>query len=189
MPVAVVTGAVLSSYMSKYRLNNVNNIRLTAHVSWVGKTSMQVSIMVDQKDLDGKWMMMTDTVFFMNVRDAIMEKSAIANPLVADSPEEKAFIAKGDGNKILYDMLCIFNAIINYKLLILAIKNQVITETLDTYISLTPTDEERKILDKMLMGTSEKKNHLGGTYFENQAIGFVPKGASRMCEVRSYLPV
>jgi len=73
------------------------DIRLSGHVSWVGKSSMEVSVLIDQQTAPGVWKKLTSAVFVFVARDPLNQGSAVINPLVADSPEEAAYIDLGKG--------------------------------------------------------------------------------------------
>jgi acyl-CoA hydrolase len=63
----------------------------------VGTSSLEVSVMVDQRNEAGEWTQLTMAVFVFVARDPLNKGSAMINPLTWDTAEEKAFIEKGKG--------------------------------------------------------------------------------------------
>uniref|UniRef100_A0A182SRC6 HotDog ACOT-type domain-containing protein n=1 Tax=Anopheles maculatus TaxID=74869 RepID=A0A182SRC6_9DIPT len=74
------------------------DIRLSGHVSWVGRTSVEVVVWMEQK-LHGKWRKLTRALFLMAARDATNTKAAFINPLVPANEEEKAIFDGGETRK------------------------------------------------------------------------------------------
>ncbi|XP_052865787.1 acyl-coenzyme A thioesterase 9, mitochondrial-like [Anopheles cruzii] len=74
------------------------DIRLSGHVSWVGRTSVEIVVWMEQK-LHGKWRKLTRALFLMAARDATNTKAAFINPLVPANAEEKAIFDGGESRK------------------------------------------------------------------------------------------
>ncbi|XP_035904014.1 acyl-coenzyme A thioesterase 9, mitochondrial-like isoform X1 [Anopheles stephensi] len=74
------------------------DIRLSGHVSWVGRTSVEVVVWMEQK-LHGKWRKLTRALFLMAARDATNTKAAFINPLVPANEEEKTIFDGGESRK------------------------------------------------------------------------------------------
>uniref|UniRef100_A0A2M4AKI5 Putative acyl-coa thioesterase n=1 Tax=Anopheles triannulatus TaxID=58253 RepID=A0A2M4AKI5_9DIPT len=74
------------------------DIRLSGHVSWVGRTSVEVVVWMEQR-LHGKWRKLTRALFLMAARDATNTKAAFINPLVPANAEEKAIFDGGESRK------------------------------------------------------------------------------------------
>ncbi len=68
-------------------------------MTWVGKSSFEASMEVDQIDKDSnEWNTVTNARFVMVSRDSMNKGSAIVNRLVPETDEEKALFRKGEGN-------------------------------------------------------------------------------------------
>ena len=64
----------------------------------MGKSSMEATMEVEQKDRDLlKWNVVTLARFVMVSRDPLNKGSAVVNPLVAVTDEEKALFSRGEG--------------------------------------------------------------------------------------------
>lgn len=74
------------------------DIRLSGHVSWVGRSSVEVVVWLDQKH-QGKWKRITHALFLMACRNATNTGSAIINPLKPASDIEKKIYSGGEGRK------------------------------------------------------------------------------------------
>jgi acyl-coenzyme A thioesterase 9 len=74
------------------------DIRLSGHVSWVGKTSVEVVVWLEQKQ-HGVWQKLTRALFLMAARDPTNTTAAPVNPLVPATEEEKAILAGGESRK------------------------------------------------------------------------------------------
>ena len=75
------------------------DIRLRGHVTWVGKSSFEASMEVDQQNKEtNEWHTVTNARFVMVSRDSMNKGSAIVNKLVPETDEEKALFLKGEGN-------------------------------------------------------------------------------------------
>ncbi len=72
---------------------------MRGHVTWVGKTSIEATMEVDQKGHElNEWNTVTKARFVMVSRDPMNKGSAILNPLIAETEEEKALFRRGEGN-------------------------------------------------------------------------------------------
>lgn len=74
------------------------DIRLSGHVSWVGKSSVEVVIWLEQKQ-HGCWRKLTRALFLMAARNPTNTQAAPVNPLVPQSDEEKTIFAGGESRK------------------------------------------------------------------------------------------
>jgi acyl-coenzyme A thioesterase 9 len=75
-----------------------DDIRLSGHVSWVGKSSVEVVVWLEQKK-HGEWQKLTRALFLMAARDPTNTKAAPVNPLVPATDEEKDIFAGGEVRK------------------------------------------------------------------------------------------
>ena len=79
------------------------DIRLRGHVTWVGRSSMEATMEVDQKDPErNEWQTFTKARFVMVSRDPLNKGSAIVNRLIAETDEEKALFKKGEGIHLIF---------------------------------------------------------------------------------------
>lgn len=74
------------------------DIRLSGHVSWVGKTSIEVVVWLEQK-IHGKWRKLTRALFLMASRSATNTEAAVVNQLAPATEEEKTIFAGGEIRK------------------------------------------------------------------------------------------
>jgi len=74
------------------------DIRLSGHVSWVGKSSVEVVVWLEQRRV-GKWRKLTRALFLMAARDPTNTRAAIVNPLKPRNEEEEAILAGGEIRK------------------------------------------------------------------------------------------
>lgn len=81
-------------------------------MTWVGKTSIEATMEVDQKDMHkDEWCTVTKARFVMVSRDPMNKGSAILNPLIAETEEEKALFLKGEGMHLQSFVLIIFSIV------------------------------------------------------------------------------
>lgn len=74
-----------------------SDIRLSGHASWVGKSSVEVVVWLEQK-FQGQWRKLTRALFLMASRNATNTKSLAVNQLVPATEEEKAIFDGGEGS-------------------------------------------------------------------------------------------
>ncbi|KAK7074699.1 Acyl-coenzyme A thioesterase 9, mitochondrial [Halocaridina rubra] len=99
-PYSIVTALVdRIDFSQDMTLRPDKDIRLSGHVSWAGRSSMETVISVEQVN-EGEWQQVTRAVFVMVARDPLNQGSAIINPLVPDSEEEKELYQAGETNKL-----------------------------------------------------------------------------------------
>lgn len=77
------------------------DIRLSGHVSWVGTTSIEITVWLDQF-IHGTWQRITSAVFLMASRNSTISGPAPVNPLQPETDSEKAIFDGGEGNEIEY---------------------------------------------------------------------------------------
>lgn len=82
----------LTSYLPKYN----GDIRLSGHVSWVGTTSMEVVVWLEQFD-NGLWHKLTRALFLFASRNSTNTKAQIINRLVPADENEKRIFDGGVG--------------------------------------------------------------------------------------------
>ncbi|XP_016070876.1 PREDICTED: acyl-coenzyme A thioesterase 9, mitochondrial isoform X3 [Miniopterus natalensis] len=97
-PLSIVTALVDKIDMCKKSLSPEQDIKLSGHVSWVGKTSMEVKMQMFQ--LHGsEFSPVLEATFVMVARDSENKGSAFVNPLILEGPEEEALFRQGELNK------------------------------------------------------------------------------------------
>lgn len=74
------------------------DIRLSGHVSYVGKSSIEVVVWLEQKRV-GKWRKLTRALFLMAARDPTNSRAAVVNPLVPANEEEQKIFDGGQNRK------------------------------------------------------------------------------------------
>lgn len=74
---------------------NDSDIRLSGHVSWVGRSSVEIVVWLEQK-LQGRWRKLTRALFLMACRNATNTAAAIVNPLHPKNDEEKRILTGGE---------------------------------------------------------------------------------------------
>lgn len=74
------------------------DIRLSGHVSWVGKSSIEVVVWLEQKRV-GKWRKLTRALFLMAARDPTNSRAAVVNSLLPRNEEETEILAGGEIRK------------------------------------------------------------------------------------------
>lgn len=98
-PYSIVTALVDQIDISPTQLRHNADIRLRGHVTWVGKSSMEATMEVDQQDESKVWQTVTKARFVMVSRDPSNKGAAFVNLLVPETDEEKALFQKGEENK------------------------------------------------------------------------------------------
>ncbi|XP_050699607.1 acyl-coenzyme A thioesterase 9, mitochondrial-like isoform X1 [Eriocheir sinensis] len=99
-PYSVVTALVdRIDFNQGWSLHPERDIRISGHVSWAGRSSMETIITVEQR-VDHTWRQVTRAVFVMVARDPLNQGSAIVNPLVCETPEEQKIFQAGEVNKL-----------------------------------------------------------------------------------------
>ncbi|XP_068219117.1 acyl-coenzyme A thioesterase 9, mitochondrial-like isoform X1 [Palaemon carinicauda] len=99
-PYSIVTALVdRIDFSQEVTLRPDRDIRMSGHVSWAGRSSMETIISVEQND-NGKWHQVTRAVFVMVARDPLNQGSAIINPLVPETGEERKVYQTGEIHKL-----------------------------------------------------------------------------------------
>ncbi|XP_066973614.1 acyl-coenzyme A thioesterase 9, mitochondrial-like isoform X2 [Macrobrachium rosenbergii] len=99
-PYCIVTALVdRIDFNQEVTLRPDRDIRLSGHVSWAGRSSLETVISVEQND-NGEWHQVTRAVFVMVARDPLNQGSAIVNPLVPETAEERKLYQAGEIHKL-----------------------------------------------------------------------------------------
>ncbi|ESN96945.1 hypothetical protein HELRODRAFT_102324 [Helobdella robusta] len=97
-PISIVTAMVDSLKTKTEQVNHEKDLFVRGHVIWVGSSSMEVSMIVEQ-ELNGRMNQVIAANFLMVARDPITKKKAFVNPLDLRSPEEEALFELGQAHK------------------------------------------------------------------------------------------
>lgn len=81
-----------TDYLPKYN----GDIRLSGHVSWIGKSSIEVVVWLEQED-KGLWHKITRALFLFASRNSTNTKAQIINRLVPADENEKKILVGGEG--------------------------------------------------------------------------------------------
>ncbi|KAG4075120.1 hypothetical protein HA402_004159 [Bradysia odoriphaga] len=111
-----------------------SDIRLSGHASWVGKSSVEVVVWLEQK-FQGQWRKLTRALFLMASRNATNTKSLSVNQLIPATEEEKAIYSGGEIRK----------------------RNRIIRQE-QSLFNQEPNDNEQKLIHDMFVSTIDMKN-------------------------------
>lgn len=96
-PLSIVTAMVDSIDWTK-PLRCDADIRMSGHVSWVGGSSAEVSLELEQ-EIEGVWVRCTQATFVMVARDPLNRTGSFVNPLEVVTREEEEVFQRGIENK------------------------------------------------------------------------------------------
>ncbi|KAH8115124.1 Thioesterase/thiol ester dehydrase-isomerase [Phellopilus nigrolimitatus] len=80
-------------------LHPVRDLRLSGHVIYTGRSSMEIAVKMEALGPDGHELTIMLGRFSMVCRNAENHKAHAVNPLVAETPEEEALLAIGEAHK------------------------------------------------------------------------------------------
>ena len=95
LPYTFVTAVVDKLVFSKLLPAYNQDIRLTGHISWVGRTSMEVTVWLEQKYKE-KFRQITHALFVVVARNANNTAAVPVNPLKLDTDYEKKIFHQGE---------------------------------------------------------------------------------------------
>jgi len=98
-PLVIVT-AMVDQIDIGYNLDIAKDIRMLGYVSWVGKTSMEITMMLQQEKVNGTFDTALEARFLMVARDPLNRGAAFVAPLKPDGPEEEAIFSLGEQHKL-----------------------------------------------------------------------------------------
>jgi acyl-coenzyme A thioesterase 9 len=98
-PFSIVTALVDRIFVNG-EIRPDEDIKVSGHVTWVGRSSAESTLVLEQKRDDGHWQQVTEASFVLVARDPLNTKGAVLNPLIAETDEEKELLAKGEKNKM-----------------------------------------------------------------------------------------
>ncbi|XP_013381228.1 acyl-coenzyme A thioesterase 9, mitochondrial isoform X2 [Lingula anatina] len=99
-PLVIVTALVDRIDLKHEEFVADRDIKIAGHVTWVGKTSMEIEMGVMQ-ELNGEWHELIKAHFLMVARDPLNKRAAIVNPLAPVNDEERALFQKGEVKRAL----------------------------------------------------------------------------------------
>ncbi|XP_057575247.1 acyl-coenzyme A thioesterase 9, mitochondrial isoform X3 [Hippopotamus amphibius kiboko] len=132
-PLSIVTALVDKIDMCKKSLSPEQDIKFSGHVSWVGKTSMEVKMHMFQLH-DNEFSPVLDATFVMVARDSENKGPAFVNPLTLESPEEEELFRQGELNR-----------------------GRRVTFSSTSLLKMAPTAEERTTIHEMFLNTLDTK--------------------------------
>jgi acyl-coenzyme A thioesterase 9 len=96
-PIVIVTALVDRIEVNHDIKIDVNrNIKLSGFTSWVGKSSSEVTMKVEQELGNDDWQKVLEAKFLLCARDTSNTGSALMNPLEIVTEEEKAIFELGE---------------------------------------------------------------------------------------------
>ncbi|KAM8752909.1 acyl-coenzyme A thioesterase 9, mitochondrial isoform 1-T1 [Rhynchonycteris naso] len=132
-PLSIVTALVDKIDVCQNSLSPEHDIKFSGHVSWVGKTSMEVKMQMFQ--LHGnEFNPVLEATFVMVARDSENKGSAFINPLILEGPEEEELFRQGELNK----------------------KRRVVFSS-SSLLKMAPSAEERTTIHEIFLNTLDPK--------------------------------
>ncbi|XP_041483095.1 acyl-coenzyme A thioesterase 9, mitochondrial-like [Lytechinus variegatus] len=126
-PLVIVTGLVDRIDMSTIDIIPDKDLRLSGHVTWVGKTSIEVTINLEQM-INNSYSKILEAKIVNVARDPLNKRPSFINPLVAETEEESKELIAGNARKIARQ-----------------------ERTKASLLKTAPTSEEREIIHKMFV--------------------------------------
>ncbi|CAH1997351.1 unnamed protein product [Acanthoscelides obtectus] len=97
-PYNLVTVLVDRIDFTEYVPKSNEDIKISGHVSWVGKSSMEVVVWLEQKQ-SGVWQRVTRALFLLAARDVNNVGAGIVNSIIPANEREKQILAGGETRK------------------------------------------------------------------------------------------
>ena len=111
-PIVIVTALVDKIEIKDGSIHVDKNIKLNGFTTWVGKSSSEVTMQLEQELAPGVWNHVLEAKFLLCARDTNNRGSAAMNPLEIVTSEEKAIFELGESNlkkRILIFLIFIFS--------------------------------------------------------------------------------
>ncbi|XP_062907265.1 acyl-coenzyme A thioesterase 9, mitochondrial-like isoform X1 [Mobula hypostoma] len=128
-PFSIVTALVDEIDLVKKVILPDCDLKFSGHVTWVGRSSMEVQMHVSQYQ-NGTFSPVLQATFVMVARDASNKSAALINPLKRECPEEEKLFQRGDLNKA---------------------KRTALKEA--SLLKAAPNEDEQKIIHEMFLET------------------------------------
>ena len=129
-PFNLVTAYVDSIDFSACQILPNQDLKLQGFVSWAGRTSLEVTMYIEQQGITGEWKKLSKAVFKMAARSVHDGSGAIINKINPQTAEEIMYFKKGEENKINQQNRCD-----------------------DSLLNTAPTEIEREIIHHMFLKT------------------------------------
>ena len=99
-PIVIVTALVDRIQVnSKIKIETNRNIKLSGFTSWVGKSSLEVTMKLEQEIQTNEWQHVLDAKFLMCARDTNNKGSALMNPLEVVTDTDRQIFQLGEGKE------------------------------------------------------------------------------------------
>ncbi len=98
-PIVIVTALVDRIEVLNNKMDPNKNIKLSGFTSWVGSSSAEISMKVEQEVSGNIWTRVLDAKFLVCARDTTNNSSALMNPLEIVTDDEKAIYELGQSKK------------------------------------------------------------------------------------------
>jgi acyl-coenzyme A thioesterase 9 len=95
-PIVIVTALVDRIEFLDFKIEADKNIKLSGYTSWVGKSSSEVTMKLEQEISPNVWQKILDAKFLVCARDTTNSSSALMNPLNVVTNEERAIFELGE---------------------------------------------------------------------------------------------
>ncbi|XP_022085419.1 acyl-coenzyme A thioesterase 9, mitochondrial-like [Acanthaster planci] len=134
-PLVIVTALVDRIDLHEVEIKYNRDIKMCGSVTWAGKTSMEVTMHLHQKQDGVNWKKLIGARFVMVARDPDNKGAAFVHPLRAQTTEEESIIARGKKNKQLR-----------------------LERSEQSLLRSAPTAEEREIIHKLFVDTLDQRS-------------------------------
>lgn len=134
LPFTFVTVLVDKISFTDLHPKHDSDIRLSGHASWVGTSSVEVVVWLEQKH-HGKWRKLTRALFLMASRNATNTKALAVNQMVPATAEEQKIFDGGAARK----------------------KRRILSQK-QSLFSVEPNPFEQKLIHDMFVKTIDMKN-------------------------------
>lgn len=134
-PLSIVTALVDRIVVSPGGIKPNQDIRMTGKVTWAGRTSMEVTMDLDQ-EVDNEWQHLLNAKFLMVARNPVTKGSAVINKLEPEGPEEKKLFMLGEENNLRRKL-----------------------EGQKTLLKTPPDEHEKLLIHNMFLETLDPKAH------------------------------
>lgn len=98
-PFSIVTALVDRIFLHG-KLNFDQDIKMSGHVTWVGRSSAESTLVLEQQRDNGTWERVTEASFVLVARDPLNTKGAVLNPLKVETDAEKELFQIGHNNML-----------------------------------------------------------------------------------------
>ena len=99
-PFSLVTACVDQFDLKETPVRGNEDIKLKGFVSWAGKTSLEITIFIDQQQ-GGAWKRLAEATFVMVARSLKDGSATVVNKMELLNDEEKEYFNRGEVNKIM----------------------------------------------------------------------------------------